>query len=111
MRLTFWYLATLGLIILFLGAGLFAVIRYQIARQLDDSLQSATQELVRAARIREVEAAGARGRVIDAVDELNIPDRTLYLLDPKGNPVKPDSAAEWIRSAARKAAFVGELTV
>ena len=111
LRLTFWYVATFGLIILLLGGGLFAVIRYQLSQQLDDSLHSATQELVRAARIREVEAAGARGRVIDAVDELNIPDRTLYLLDPKGNPVKPDSAADWIRSAARKAAFAGELTI
>jgi signal transduction histidine kinase len=89
------------------------VIRYQLSQQLDDSLHSATQELVRAARIREVEAAGARGRVIDAVDELNIPDRTLYLLDPQGNPIKPDTAADWIRSAARQASRNGggQLTV
>ncbi|MDB4870019.1 MAG: ATP-binding region ATPase domain protein [Gemmatimonadales bacterium] len=111
LRLTFWYVATFGLIILLLGAGLFAVIRYQISQQLDDSLHSATQELVRAARIREVEKAGARGRVIDAVDELNIPDRTLYLLDPRGNPVKPDTAAAWIRSAAREAARSGQITL
>jgi signal transduction histidine kinase len=111
LRLTFWYVATFGLIILLLGAGLFAVIRYQLSQQLDSSLHSATQELVRAARIREVEAAGARGRVIDAVDELNIPDRTLYLLDPRGNPVKPDSAADWIRIAARDAAASGQITL
>ena len=111
LRLTFWYVATFGLIILLLGAGLFAVIRYQLSQQLDGSLHSATQELVRAARIREVEAAGARGRVIDAVDELNIPDRTLYLLDPQGNPVKPDTAADWIRSAAREAAASGRITI
>lgn len=111
LRLTFWYVATFGLIILLLGAGLFAVIRYQLSQQLDDSLHSATQELVRAARIREVEAAGARGRVIDAVDELNIPDRTLYLLDPRGNPVKPDTAGEWIRNAARRAGMSGQITL
>ncbi|MDB5937321.1 MAG: ATP-binding region ATPase domain protein [Massilia sp.] len=111
LRLTFWYVATFGLIILLLGAGLFAVIRYQLSQQLDDSLHSATQELVRAARIREEEKAGARGRVIDAVDELNIPDRTLYLLDTRGNPVKPDTAAEWIRSAARQAATSGQITL
>ncbi len=110
MRLTIWYVATFGLIILLLGAGLFAVIRYQLSQQLDDSLQSATEELVRAARIREVEAAGARGRVIDAVDELNIPDRILYLLDTRGNPVKPDTAADWIRAAARQAAKGGQTT-
>ena len=111
LRLTFWYVATFGLIILLLGAGLFAVIRYQLSQQLDRSLQSATEELVRAARIREVEAAGARGRVIDAVDELNIPDRTLYLLDPQGNPVKPDTGADWIRSAARRAGSLGPITL
>lgn len=111
MRLTIWYVATFGLIILLLGAGLFAVIRYQLSKQLDDSLRSATEDLVRAARIREVESAGARGRVIDAVDELNIPDRTLYLLDTSGRPVKPDTAAEWIRSAASQAAKAGQITV
>jgi len=110
LRLTIWYVATFGLIILLLGAGLFAVIRYQLSQQLDDSLQSATQELIRAARIREVEAEGARGRVIDAVDELNIPDRTLYLLDTNGKPVKPDTAGEWIRSAARRAAIAAQIT-
>ena len=110
LRLTIWYVATFGLIILLLGAGLLAVIRYQFSQQLDDSLQSATKELVRAARIREVEATGARGRVIDAVEELNIPDRTLYLLDANGKPVKPDTAGEWIRNAAGQAAKAGQIT-
>lgn len=111
LRLTVWYVATFGLIILLLGAGLFLVISYQLSQQLDASLKSATFELVRAARIREMEAAGARGRVIDAVDELNIPDRMLYLLDLQGNPVKPANTDEWIRQAARQAAKVGEITV
>ena len=111
LRLTIWYVATFGLIVLLLGAGLFAVIRYQLSQQLDASLHSATQELVRAARIREVEAAAARGRTIDAVDELNVPDRTLYLLDSHGNPVKPDTVSDWIGSAARQAARVGQITV
>ena len=111
LRLTVWYVATFGLIILLLGGGLFAVVRYQLSQQLDDSLQSATEELARAARIRELEAAGARGRVIDAVDELNIPDRTLYLLDAEGNPVKPGTAADWIRRAAREAGKSGQITM
>lgn len=103
-RLTVWYVVTFSLIILLLGVGLFTVIRYQLSQQLDDSLHSATQELVRAARIREIESTAARGRVIDAVDELNIPDRVLYLLDVKGNPIKPATAGDWIRNAARIAA-------
>jgi signal transduction histidine kinase len=111
LRLTVWYVATFGLIILLLGAALFSVISRQLSQQLDTSLRSATLELARAARIREMEAAGARGRVIDAVDELNIPDRTLYLVDLQGNPVKPASTDEWIRQAARQAATVGAITV
>ena len=103
MRLTVWYVATFGLIILLLGTGLFLVISYQLSQQLDASLKSATFELERAARIREMEAAGARGRVIDAVDELNIPDRILYLLDLRGNPVKPAKVDDWIRQAAKEA--------
>ena len=107
-RLTIWYVATFGLIIFLLGMGLFTVISYQLSQQLDDSLRSATLELVRAARIREMEA-GARGRVVDAVDELNIPDRMLYLLDVNGNPVKPAKADNWIREAAKKAGASGQI--
>jgi len=111
LRLTIWYVATFGLIILLLGAVLFAVISYQLSQQLDDSLKSATLELVRAARIREMEAAGARGRVIDAVDELNIPDRILYLLNIDGTPIKPAKVDNWIRQAAKDAGRVGQITV
>ena len=111
LRLTIWYVATFGLIILLLGAGLFAVISYQLSQQLDYSLKSATLELVRAARIREMEAAGARGRVIDAVDELNIPDRILYLLDIEGTPIKPAKVDNWIRQAAKGAGRVGQITI
>jgi signal transduction histidine kinase len=111
LRLTVWYVATFGLIILLLGGALFSVISRQLSQQLDASLKSATLELVRAARIREMEAAGARGRVIDAVDELNIPDRMLYLFDLQGNPVRPANSDEWIRQAAREAGKVGEITV
>ena len=111
LRLTLWYVATFSLIILLLGGGLFVVISYQLSQQLDDSLKSATLELVRAARIREVERAGVHGRVIDAVDELNIPDRILYLLDLDGNPVKPAKVDDWVKQAARRAALSGQVTV
>jgi signal transduction histidine kinase len=110
LRLTIWYVATFGLIIFLLGMGLFAVITYQISQQLDDSLKSATTELVRAARIREVEEASPRGHLIDAVDELNIPDRVLYLLDLQGNPIKPSHPDNSVRQAARDAGRVGQVT-
>lgn len=111
LRLTIWYVATFGLIILLLGSGLFVVVSHQLSQQLDDSLTSATVELMRAARIREMEAVGARGRVIDAVDELNIPDRILYLTDLQGNPVKPTTVPDWTRRAAIQAAKAGQITV
>lgn len=103
-RLTFWYAATLSLILVLLGGGLYGVIHSQLAQQLDDSLRAATKELVRAARIREMEAASTRGAVVDAVDELRIPDRSLYLLDSAGTPISPTSATPFIRRAARRAA-------
>jgi signal transduction histidine kinase len=107
--LTAWYLATFGAILILLGGGLFVVIGRQFARQLDDSLHEATVELERAAGIREMESRTARGQVVDAVEELHIPDRTLYLFDGAGNPVTPPAAADWIRRAAQDAANGGRV--
>ncbi|MES2124860.1 MAG: hypothetical protein V4503_09270, partial [Gemmatimonadota bacterium] len=109
-RLTTWYLATFGIILLLLGGGLFAAIRHQLATELDASLQQATTELERAAAIRESEA-GLAGHVVDAVDELHIPDRSLYLLHPDGNPIRPDRADTWIQLAGRDAAMRGQADV
>ncbi len=111
LRLTAWYVATFGLILLLLGGGLFVAIRAQISRQLDASLRQATAALMRAARIREAESRTTSGAVVDAVDELHIPDRSLYLLPPDGTPVKPPQADDWIRSAARDAARGGLVVV
>ncbi len=110
-RLTIWYVATFGLIIILLGGGLFVVVSRLLSQQLDDSLRSATVELARAARIRETEAVTARGAVMDAVDELDIPGRTLYLMDAQGKAVKPAKVDDWISQAAKRAARVGEITI
>ncbi len=110
-RLTIWYVATFGLIIFLLGAGLFAVISYQLSKQLDDSLKSATLELVRAARIRELERGGGRARVSEVVDELNVPGRILYLLDAQGTAINPEKIDTWIREAAKAAGRAGQITV
>jgi signal transduction histidine kinase len=111
LRLTAWYAATFGLILLLLGGGLFLTVRSQMSRHLDGSLRQAAGELMRAARIREVEARTTTGAVVDAVDELHIPDRALYLLDTAGTPVKPPAADAWIREAARRAAREGSVDV
>jgi len=107
LKLTVWYLATLCGILVLLGGGLFVTIRRQFAHELDASLRDAAARLEGAARIRE-EEAGAGARVVDAVVELKVPDRTLYLLDTLGRPVIPDSADAWIRSAAVRAWRAGE---
>lgn len=107
LRLTAWYVVTFGVIIVLLGTGLFVAIRRQLASQLDESLRAATRELARAARIREMEATAAHGNVVDAVEELRIPDRTLYLLSIDGRAIIPPRADAWIGEAARHAAVEG----
>lgn len=104
-RLTLWYGGVFTLILVLLGGGIFVAVRHQLARQLDASLRAATAELQHAARIREVERARATGPVVDAVAELHIPDRELYLLDGEGVPVTPAAVPDWIRAAARQASF------
>ena len=103
LRLMLCYAGTFGLILLLLGGGLFLVIRSQVSQRLDASLADATAALERAAEIREIESTKASGDVVDAVDELHIPDRPLYLLDSSGTPVKPAHAEPWVLAAARAA--------
>ena len=103
LQLTAWYAAVLTLVLVLLGAGLFVTIRQQVSGHLDRSLRAAAAALEGAARIRETERAAARGAVVDAVDELHIPDRSLFLLDQRGGPIKPADAPSWVRDAARRA--------
>src|SRR5258708_24616414 len=109
LRLTSWYAGTFCLILAMLGGGLSLTMRTQVERDLDASLRNAADELTRAANIREIEAGPGSGRGMDAGDELRILDRTLYLLDTTGRPLKPDTAADWIRSLAADAAKRGEI--
>jgi len=104
LQLTAWYAAVLTLVLVLLGAGLFLTIRHQLSRHIDKSLGSAAAALEEAARIRETERQSARGAVVDAVDELHIPDRSLYLLDAGFHPVKPAALPDWIRDAVRRVA-------
>ena len=98
-RLTLWYAATFGVILLLLGGGLFVVVGKQLSSQLDDSLDEAALELARVAGSREL-APGGDSALLDALDALRIPQRTLYLLDPRGKPISPVVADSWIRKAA-----------
>ena len=107
LRLTLWYVGIFLSILGLLGGGLFIAVSHRVSRQLDASLRAATSALIQATRVRETEQARATGLVADAVDELHIPDRSLYLFDLAGRPIKPDAAADWIRDAAREAARTG----
>jgi signal transduction histidine kinase len=107
-RLTLWYGGVFILILVLLGGGVFLAVRRQLSRQLDASLRSASVALQRAARIREVERAEAKGPVADAVSELHIPDRMLFLLDSTGAPLIPDKAPAWVQGAGRDAAVNGQ---
>jgi len=104
LQLTAWYAGVLVLVLAVLGVGLFFTVRRQMARHLDVSLRAAAAALEQAARIRETEQAGAHGAVVDAVDELHIPDRSLYLLDQDVHPIKPAALPDRIRDAIREAA-------
>src|SRR5437763_16850945 len=104
LQLTAWSAGGLVLVLVLLGSGLFLTVRRQMARHLDASVSAAAAALEQAARIRESERAGARGAVVDAVDELHIPDRSLYLLDDDFHPIKPAVLPDWIREAIHQAA-------
>ncbi len=108
-RLTLWYAGTFSIILLLLGVGLFITVRRQLSRALDESLAAATLELKRVAGSRELASAGDSA-VLDAVDELRIPQRTLYLFDHSGNPLSPTVADAWIRQSAMSALHSGSVT-
>src|SRR5256884_647149 len=107
LRLTAWYVGVFLSILALLGGGLFLAIRHRMSQQLDASLRASAPALMQAARIREAELAGAKGVVADAVDELHIPDRALYLFGAGATPIKPAEAPDWIREAAREAERAG----
>jgi len=104
-RLTLWYAATFAVILLLLGAGLFVAIGTQVSRRMDVSLAAATAAIERATH--DLEAERAAGVAADAVEELHIPDRDLYLFDANGHPITPPAADAWIIDAARAAAATG----
>ncbi len=104
-RLTLWYAATVAVILLLLGAGLFVAIGTQVSRRIDVSLAAATAAIEHATH--DLEAERAAGGAADAVEELHIPDRDLYLFDANGRPITPQAADAWIIAAARAATATG----
>jgi signal transduction histidine kinase len=108
-RLTLWYAATFAVILVLLGAGLFLAIGSQVSKRLDVSLGEATAAIERATR--DLEQERAAGADTDAVEELRIPDRELYLFDAAGRPITPAQTEPWIAEAGRAAATAGTIDI
>ena len=110
LRVTAWYVGTFALVLATLGVLLFAALAHDVSVELDSSLRAATKEIASAAERREQERAAGGAAVIDAVDELHIPDRQLYLLDLRGHPLSPTAADSQVRALALSAATSGSAT-
>lgn len=108
-RLTAWYVGTFALVLLTLGALLLIALTRFVARDLDASLRAATREIAVATERREREAAATGGTAIDAVEELRIPGRELFLFDTTGHPLVPATAEPAIARVAARAASAGTM--
>ncbi|HEX5385308.1 MAG TPA: HAMP domain-containing sensor histidine kinase [Gemmatimonadales bacterium] len=106
-KLTGWYVATLALVLVALGGLLFGVLVHLAAADLDASLHAAVREIASAAGRREREIAMTGGGAIDAVEELRIPGRGLYLFDLSGHPVTPAAAPDSLQAVAARAGADG----
>lgn len=108
-RVTAWYIGVFAaILVLFGGVLLFAASR-EISRELDADLRATTDEVARAVGIRERERALAPGTAVDALDEMRIPGRTLYVFDSTGAALHPTQAPAWVRAAARQALVRGSV--
>ncbi len=107
-RLTAWYVGVFALVLVVFAAALFYELTRQISSSLDESLVDATQELQHAAEIRVREGPPGPHHV-DALDELRIPDRRLYLFRQDGRLVHPDSAPRWLYQLADTAFRQGQI--
>ncbi len=105
-RLTAWYIGVFAVLLVAFGSALLWVIAAEASGELDRSLRKAADAIVSAAEVRAREGRPGPGQV-DALDELRIPDRSLYLFDHTGRLLHPDTASVWIGRIAREAAGEG----
>jgi signal transduction histidine kinase/outer membrane protein TolC len=107
LRITLWYVAVFAGILLLFGSAVYLAVTRQIGRFLDQQLVAATDEIERAMEIRE-EERGVAGQAVDALLELRIPGRDLYVFDDQGQPVGPTLPPSFVESFARAALSQGE---
>ncbi|HWZ57995.1 MAG TPA: HAMP domain-containing sensor histidine kinase [Gemmatimonadaceae bacterium] len=108
LQLTAWYAGTFSVILFVFGVALFTVITKIMHRESEESLHKAVIAIRGAAAIRlsEREVASPT-HVVDALTELNIPERSLYLFDATGHMIVPDTANPAVRAVALDAAQAG----
>lgn len=106
LQVTAWYIGVFAVLLLAFGGALLWVIASKASDQLDRSLRKAGDAIVAAAEIRAREGTPGPGQ-IDALDELRIPDRSLYLFDGEARLLHPDTAAQWVLELARSASESG----
>jgi signal transduction histidine kinase len=106
-RLTAWYAATLTVILVLLGGGLFFAIREQYSREMRRSLRVTTTDAIRNAQALGSRALVERSWAAPADHPARRSERTTYLLTADGHPVSPTAADPWVREAAVRAARDG----
>jgi signal transduction histidine kinase len=109
LRLTAWYVGTFFAILTLLGIGMFATITKRFDSDLNASLVVASHELTQLVSTRERHIGQLRDDVADAVDDLRIPDRTLFLTDTAGTAVSRGPIPPWVQQIARGAWARGAL--
>jgi len=107
LRVTVWYAGTFAIVLAMLGTLLFAALAHDESANLDSSLRAATKEIARATERRKEELTHGEASGVDAIDNVRIPDRQLYLFDLDGHPLAPFAADSSIRALAIAAASKG----
>jgi signal transduction histidine kinase len=98
-RITAWYVGVFAVILLLFGTAVYMAVSRQIGRVLDEELVAATHEIERAMVIRE-EERGLANHAVDALQELRIPGRELYVFDTEGHSLGPAPAPPFVDSLA-----------
>jgi len=104
LRVTAWYAGTFAIVLVTLGALLFAALARDVSVDLDFSLRAATREIARATERRKQELRNGDAASVDAMDGMRIPGRQLYLFDLAGRPLTPESADSAVRAISLVAA-------
>jgi signal transduction histidine kinase len=101
-RLTAWYAGTFLIILLLLGAGLFATITHLFDRDLDVSLRAAARQLAAVVQARGVRPGSAA---------LTLPGRELFVFDSAGHSMDGKNAEPWLAAFAARASTATGATI